>query len=170
MTKKGNNELVSVSGNLVESFNIVIDSLALIKLQISTLQQKIRLIEKNVKKELKQIKHLDKKNQDINKIIKKPSGFAKPIKVTEELCEFMNRPIGTEIARTEVTKALISYIEHNNLKDQYKKQNIIPDLKLKNLLGITNEEIPQLNFFNIQKYMNKHFISSKNNIDITKLE
>ena len=33
---------------------------------------------------------------------------------------------------------------------------------VKNLLGITNEEIEGLNFFNIQKYMNKHFISNKN--------
>ena len=163
MKKKINEEIINEeSVNLIESFNTVIDSLTLIKLQISTLQQQIKLIEKNVKKELKQTKRINK--NIVAKNEKKPSGFAKPIPVTEELCAFMNRPYGTEIARTEVTKALISYIENNNLKDQYKKQNIIPDIKLKNLLGLSNEEISGLNFFNIQKYMNKHFISNKNNL------
>ena len=162
MTKsKLNNEIKEdLSNNLYESFNTVIDSLTLIKLQITTLQQQIKTIEKTIKKEMKHTKKI--KNKTISE--KKPSGFAKPLPVTEELCEFMNRPNGTEIARTEVTKALISYIENNNLKDKCKKQNIIPDIKLKNLLGITNEEISGLNFFNIQKYMNKHFISNKINI------
>jgi chromatin remodeling complex protein RSC6 len=152
-----------VDSNISETFNNVIDSLTLIKLQLSTLQQNIKQLEKTIKKELKK-KKIVKGGSKSNK---KPSGFAKPIPVTEELCVFMNRPTGTEIARTEVTKALISYIEINNLQDKLKKQNIIPDITLKNLLGISNEEIPELNFFNIQKYMNKHFISNKNN-DITK--
>lgn len=160
--KVENEEICNNSNNLLESFVNIIDNLTLIKLQISTLQQKIKLIEKVVKKEIKQNNKKQKKL--INNCKKKPSGFAKPIQVTEELCAFMNRPIGTEIARTEVTKALISYIENNNLKDQIKKQNIIPDIKLQNLLGLTNEETNGLNFFNLQKYMNKHFISNKNNL------
>ena len=50
----------------------------------------------------KQAKQTTKTNQK-----KIPSGFAKPTNVTKELCDFMNCPEGSKIARTEVTKALV---------------------------------------------------------------
>jgi chromatin remodeling complex protein RSC6 len=150
----------SYNQNIQTSFHMIIDSLALLKLQISDLQQKIRTIEKDIKKEFKQtLKLTNIKLQ--NKPNKKPSGFAKPTQITKELCEFMNKPIGTEIARTEVTKSLVAYIQENKLQEQGKTSNIIPDSKLQHLLGISNEQIPDLTFFTIQKYMNKHFVSSK---------
>ena len=87
-----------------------------------------------------------------------PSGFAKPSKVTKELCEFMKRSEGTEIARTEVTKSLIEYIKENKLENKTNSKIIIPDDKLKFLLGI--EDGHELTYFNIQKYMTKHFIKN----------
>jgi chromatin remodeling complex protein RSC6 len=62
------------------------------------------------------------------------SGFAKPSKVTKELCEFMNKNVGTEIARTEVTKALVAYIKNNKLENVTNSKIITPDNKLKFLL------------------------------------
>lgn len=87
---------------------------------------------------------------------RKPSGFAKPSKVTKELCQFMNKEEGTEIARTEVTKAICSYIKQHHLENSSNSKIITPDDKLKGLLGI--EEGQELTYFNIQKYMNKHFV------------
>lgn len=149
--------------NLTNSFEQIINSLSLLKLQITEVQQKIKFIEKDIKKEFKKEFKKTKKITISNKNAKnkKPSGFAKPSQVTQELCEFMDRPIGTELARTEVNKHLTAYIKMNNLQDQNNKSIIVPDNKLKNLLGIENEQIPDLTFFTIQKYMNKHFISSK---------
>ena len=148
--------------NLTETFDTINNSLILFKMQISNLQQQVKIIEKQVKKELKQ-KEI---KQAIPKTKKAPSGFAKPTKVTKELCEFMNRPEGTEIARTEVTKTLVNYIKSNNLQEQTpdSKNKIIPDDTLINLLGLNIEEKKELTFFNIQKHMNKHFISKKNEI------
>jgi len=145
--------------NMTSQFNIINDSLTLFKMQISTIQQQLRNLEKNVKKELKNIKK-DKKNVVV-KTKRAPSGFAKPTKVTKELCDFMDRPEGSEIARTEVTKVLVDYIKKNNLLEQGEdtKNKIVPDEKLKNLLGLTDNEVHELNYFNIQKYMNKHFYS-----------
>jgi chromatin remodeling complex protein RSC6 len=149
--------------SLEESFNTICDSLSLFKMQLSTLQQQIRSIEKQVKKELK----ANKKPVKVKTVTKKaPSGFAKPTKVTKELCEFMNQPEGTEIARTEVTKTLVQYIKTNNLQEQTpeSKNKIVPDDKLKHLLGLNDEEENDLTFFSIQKHMNKHFISKKNTL------
>ena len=152
---------MSTSNSLEESFNTICDSLSLFKMQLSTLQQQIRAIEKQVKKELKTTKKPVKVKTGAKKA---PSGFAKPTKVTKELCEFMNRPEGTEIARTEVTKTLVQYIKTNNLQEQTaeSKNKIVPDDKLKHLLGLNEVEENDLTFFSIQKHMNKHFISKKN--------
>jgi chromatin remodeling complex protein RSC6 len=100
-------------------------------------------------------KDIDKKKSKGNK---KPSGFAKPSKVTKELCEFMNKSEGTEIARTEVTRALVNYIKNNNLQNENNNKIITPDLKLKFLLGV--EDGQEVTYFNIQKFMNKHFVKS----------
>ena len=147
---------------IMEKFNTINDSLTLFKMEISTLQKVVKNVEKDVIKELNNIKKNKKKEKTKTK--RAPSGFAKPTKVTKELCEFMNQPEGSEIARTEVTKALVSYIKSNNLIElgETTKNKIVPDEKLKNLLGIECEEVNELTYFNIQKYMNKHFISLKN--------
>lgn len=144
----------------MEQFTTVNDTLTLFKMQITNLQKVVKTIEKDVRKELKNIKKDKKKNE---KPKRAPSGFAKPTKVTKELCDFMNKPDGSEIARTEVTKALVNYIKTNNLIEtsEDSKNKIVPDEKLKSLLGIKSEEANDLTYFNIQKYMNKHFYSKK---------
>ncbi len=142
-----------------EQFSTINDNLTLFKMQITNLQRLVKTVEKDVRKELKN------KNKKENKPKPKraPSGFAKPTMVTKELCEFMNKPEGTEIARTEVTKALVNYIKENNLIELVNaKSKIVPDEKLKNLLGVECNEINDLTYFNIQRYMNKHFYSKKN--------
>lgn len=146
---------------IMEQFTTINDSLTLFKMQITNLQKVVKTVEKDVRKELKNIKK-DKK-KDKPKVKRAPSGFAKPTKVTKELCDFMNKPEGSEIARTEVTKALVNYIKENNLIElgEDSKNKIVPDEKLKSLLGIQDEELSDLTYFNIQKYMNKHFYSKK---------
>jgi len=86
---------------------------------------------------------------------KKPKGFAIPVKISNEMCEFLEMEPETFIARTEVTKLVNQYIQKNELQDPSKKTNIKPDNKLKNLLG---EYEGELTFFTLQKHMNKHFI------------
>lgn len=145
-----------MSNDLSMQFESIMNTLSAFKTQITSVQSQIKVLEKNVKKEMNTLQKIASKNK--NKGNKKPSGFAKPTKVTKELCEFMNKEEGSEIARTEVTRALISYIETNNLKNETNKKLILPDEKLKGLLGL--EEKDELTYFNLQKYMNKHFIKS----------
>jgi hypothetical protein len=151
---------------LVDQFTTINDSLTLLKMQISAIQQHVRTLEKNVKKEMKM--HTKEKKNKKEKTKREPSGFAKPTDVTKELCDFMNKPEGTKIARTEVTKALTHYIRENKLshKDSDGKLKIIPDEKLEILLNIDNNELNNLSYFNIQKYMNKHFFSNKSAVNV----
>jgi upstream activation factor subunit UAF30 len=144
--------------NIFNNFQNIIDSLSQFRIQVNTIQQQIKNVEKDVKKQMNALQKQATKSK--NKGNKKPSGFATPSTITKELCEFMNKQEGTKIARTEVTSALSSYIKENNLQNQSNKKFILPDEKLKSLLGISDED--KLTYFTLQKYMNKHFINENN--------
>jgi len=146
--------------SLSEQFENIMKSLSNFRLQVLQLQQQVKHIEKNVKRELKILKKEAEKNKP--KGNKKPSGFAIPTKVTNELCEFMDKEKGSEIARTVVTKTLINYIKKNKLENNENSQFINPDEKLKSLLGISEND--KLTYFTLQKFMNKHFIKDKKQI------
>ena len=154
MSKDDNNK----PEEIFVQFENLISQLNLIKNQINGFQQNIRNIEKLVKKHMKSLKKEVVKTKVKNKGNRQPSGFAKPTKVTKELCEFMNKAEGTEIARTDVTRSLVTYIKENKLENTENSRVISPDDKLKILLGIEDEK--ELTYFNIQNYMNKHFIKN----------
>jgi chromatin remodeling complex protein RSC6 len=147
----------NIDNDVFEQFSSIIESLSGFRTQINGIQHQLKQLEKNVKKQMKGLKKDIIKSK--NKGNRKPSGFAKPSKVTKELCEFMNKTEGTEIARTEVTRALVAYIKTNKLENESNSKIITPDQKLKFLLGI--EDGQELTYFNIQKYMNKHFVKAE---------
>jgi upstream activation factor subunit UAF30 len=155
MSKENKIELyLSETNSIFNEFENIINSLSQFRIQINTIQQQVKNVEKNVKKQMKTLQSQVNKNK--NKGNKNPSGFATPTKITKELCAFMNKEEGTKMARTEVTSALSSYIKENNLQNQSNKKFILPDEKLKSLLGLTDDD--KLTYFTLQKYMNKHFI------------
>lgn len=135
-----------------EDFLEILENLTQIKKNITVVQNQIKGLETRVKRE-------GKKQQKQKKPKKKAtSGFAKPSKISDELCEFMGRQKGTELARTEVTKYLHEYIKKNSLQVESNKTLIVPDSNLKNLLAIGDDVTEEIHFFSLQKYMNKHFV------------
>jgi len=89
---------------------------------------------------------------------RKPSGFAKPSPISDELCDFLGKTRGTEMARTEVTKFLTQYIKNNNLQDQQNRRRILCDSALANLLSVGPDD--EVTYFNLQKYMKPHFFKA----------
>ena len=122
------------------------------------LSSQIKTLERNVRKNIKRLEKESKKNK--NKGNRKASGFAVPTKISKDLCKFMGVTEGTQLARTEVTKYIIQYIKDNNLPDKSNKKIINPNNKLKSLLKIDKGD--EITYFNLQKYMNKHFITKEN--------
>tara|TARA_B110001450_G_C17384678_1_gene385155 strand:+ start:154 stop:579 length:426 start_codon:yes stop_codon:yes gene_type:complete len=129
----------------------IIELINSLRKQVSLIQTKVKMLEGGYKKHIKQAK---KDNNKI-KVTRKPSGFAKPAKVTDKLTLFMEKDEGSLIARTEVTQYLIRYIKEHSLQDKENRRVISPDAKLLDLLESGKEEVT---YFNLQKYMNKHFI------------
>lgn len=135
-----------------EDFSDLLENLSQLKKNITVIQNQVKTIETRVKRE--QDKQLKKgKNKKKNN-----SGFAKPTKISDELCKFMGREKGTELARTEVTKYIHEYIKKNSLQVESNKTLIVPDSSLKNLLALEDDVTKEIHFFSLQKYMNRHFV------------
>ena len=140
--------------DLALDLGTILDNLTQLKKNVTVIQHQVKQVEKSVvRRQVNELKLKDKKKQ--KQINKKAYGFAKPSKISDELCEFMGKDKGTTMARTEVTKYLHEYIKKNDLQLMTNKTIIIPDINLKNLLDI--EE--QIHFFSLQKHMNKHFVT-----------
>jgi len=137
-----------------QQFDGVLTTLSTFRQSITALQTQIRGLEKAVRKEMKGLRKEASKNRA--KGNRKPSGFAKPSLVTPELCKFMGKDEGTEIARTEVTQYLIQYIKDNELQFAENKKIIVPDATLKALLDVKDGD--EVTYFNLQRLMNKHFV------------
>ena len=103
-------------------------------------------------------KNKKRKNLDPNRPKRAPSGFAKPALISSELCSFLGKPEGTEMARTEVTKYLTQYIKENKLQDEANRRKILPDKQLQQLLNVGKGD--EVTYFNLQKYMKVHFPKS----------
>jgi len=117
------------------------------------LQNQVRTLERSVKKNMKSLQRDAKKNR--NKGNRKPSGFAVPTNISNELCDFMKKPHGSKVARTEVTQYVIQYIKDNNLQNAENRKVIKPNKALRSLLASKTKD--EVTYFNIQRYMNRHF-------------
>ena len=146
------------SEDLTEQFQNMIETINTFKSSMSALQTQIKFLEKGVRKELHHVHKTIKKRKTGNK---KPSGFATPSPISNELCKFMGIESNSEVARTVVTRHIIQYIRDNNLQYPDNKRIIIPDKNLSMLLGVENDNQTVVTYFNIQRFMNKHFIKNK---------
>jgi chromatin remodeling complex protein RSC6 len=140
-----------------DQFSGVLGTLSSFRSQITMLQNQVRALEKTVGKQMRTFAREAKKNK--NKGNRKPSGFAVPSKISDELCVFMQKPKGSSAARTEVTQYIIKYIKDNDLQWNENRKIIKPNTPLKNLLNVKKNE--EVTYFNIQRFMNKHFIKSE---------
>jgi upstream activation factor subunit UAF30 len=160
-------EPVSTSGpetSSIENIELEFLSLATRLQELKTLQSSVvydlKKIHKTVHRHMKENskKQKKRKNTDPNRPKRAPSGFAKPALISVELCSFLGKPDGTEMARTEVTKYLTQYIKEHNLQDEANRRKILPNKQLQQLLNVGKGD--EVTYFNLQKYMKVHFPKS----------
>ena len=90
-----------------------------------------------------------------------PSGFVKPTPISDELAVFLNKEKGIEMARTDVTREINAYVRAHSLQAPENKRKINADTKLSKLLKL--EKGDELTYFNLQKYMSRHFPKTSGN-------
>ena len=125
---------------------------------ISTLHAQLKKLEKRVAREIKDARKRKRRTTpqlDENGAAKpaRLSIFEIPTKLSDDLCGFLGKPKGSEMSRSNVTKAVTTYIKEKGLKN---KHDIKPDAALKKLLAVPETE--GLTYFNLQRYLNKHYL------------
>jgi chromatin remodeling complex protein RSC6 len=125
---------------------------------LSTLKNDFKTLEKSVAREMKAAQKLSSKKRK-NSGNRKPSGFIKPTRISDELAAFLGKTVGTEMARTEVSKEINAYINAHGLQDKANGRKINPDEKLTKLLKISKDD--ELTYFNLQRFMKHHFIKAE---------
>jgi upstream activation factor subunit UAF30 len=123
-------------------------------LAMKTIQTNLKVLEKEVAKDRKELKKKNKKKSDK----KKASGFAVPTPITNELSNFLGLPNDSQIARTDVTSKVIAYVKEHNLQNPDNKKQIVPNEALSSILQAPEGDV--ITFFNIQTYLKKHFVSA----------
>ena len=116
------------------------------------LQGQLKVLSKDWDKQQKIIDKVQKKRQNAKN---SPSGFAKPNKISDELCDFIGEPRGTEKSRTDITRFINAYIKEHSLNKPENKRFILPDDKLRKILNVDAKE--EINYFILQKLISHHF-------------
>ena len=130
----------------------------------STVRETVGSLVAELKRLEKRVARLQKEADKRRRKTKKPvegeeakprklSIFEIPTPLSNDLCAFLGVASGSKESRSNVTKAITSYVKLHELKD---KHTIKPDAKLKALLGVTDADV--LTYFNLQKHLNHHYI------------
>ena len=121
---------------------------------LASLRSELRGIERHVERELRAARKASDKKRRKN-VNRQPSGFVKPTLISNELAAFLGKAAGAEMARTEVTREINTYIRDKKLQCETNGRRILPDAKLKKLLKLQDGE--ELTYFNLQRFMSPHF-------------
>lgn len=143
--------------SLNEEFTGLLTEFSTMRTRMTQLASRVRTLQKRVDRELRTAQKASKRRAKKTGN-RQPSGFVKPTNISGELASFLGKPKDTMMARTEVTREINAYIREHKLQDPANGRRILPDAKLRKLLGVkTNDE---LTYFNLQSYMKGHFQSA----------
>jgi chromatin remodeling complex protein RSC6 len=132
--------------------NGLLEKVGALSNQIKAVQSALKMLAKEFDKQKKVIDKVQKKRE---KAKKSPSGFAKPCKISDELCDFIGVPKGSEQSRTDITRFINSYVKEHNLNNPQNRREFFPDKKLKAILNVKDGE--KVTYFVLQRLIAHHF-------------
>jgi len=137
--------------------NDITDKISSVQVEIKSIQQTLKLLVKEYEKQKKIIAKVQKKRDNAKK---SPSGFAKPCKISSELCKFVGIPEGSERSRTDITRYINAYVKEKNLNNPANRREFFPDEKLRLILNVNENE--KVTYFILQRLIAHHFPLSIN--------
>lgn len=131
-------------------------------------------------KGIKFLKSVNKRVKDLSKDVvrlnaaksKRPkragntaSGFLKPVRIAQKMCDFAGWKEGETHSRIDVTKSICAYVKEKGLQNPVNKREIVPDEKLRTLLNYDPSTNPTpLTYFSLQKLIQPLFPDSKSQV------
>ena len=91
-----------------DQFTQLLSQLQSLRSQLTAVTSQVRALQKRSDRELKAAQKSSRKSRKSGN--RAPSGFVKPTKISVELATFLGKPKGSEMARTEVTREINTYI------------------------------------------------------------
>ena len=162
-------ESVSTIEQIEKDFVSISTKLSELKSFQTVIVSDLKKLQKNVQKHIKETRKKKKRVVDPNRPKRNPSGFAKPAPLSTKLCDFLDKPYGTEMARTDVTREITQYIKKENLQDEKNRRIILPDAKLQSLMNFPEgADDEPITYFNLQKFLRVHFLKKDENGQIAK--
>ena len=141
-----------VKSMLVQA-NTVCETVGALVAELKRLEKRVARLQKEADKRRRRSKKVPVEGEEVKP--RKPSIFELPTPLSDDLCGFLGVSKGSKESRSNVTKAITSYVKQHELKN---KHNITPDAKLKSLLGVQEGET--LTYFNLQRYLNRHYLKA----------
>ena len=136
------------------AFSDFMTKMTALRQQMASLVTEFRVLQKRTERELKAAQKAGQKRKR-KATNRAPSGFVKPTLISDQLADFLGKPKGSQLARTDVTREINAYIRAHKLQDPENGRKINPDTKLKKLLALKPSD--ELTYFNLQRYMSPHF-------------
>lgn len=132
--------------------------------------QELRKMQRDHEVALKDASKKSKRKKVVrdDSVQRKPSGFASPVVVSDELYNFLAQfgiKKGEPIARTDVTRHITTYIKEHDLQNPEHRREIIPDAVLSKLFGppVEHKDPNDPNsplvwtYLKLQRYLSPHF-------------
>lgn len=143
-----------VTPTLADDFSQLLSELSALRSALSSVTSQVRALQKKSEREVKAALKASKKRKSKSGN-RKPSGFVKPTAISKELASFLGKDAGVEMARTQVTREINTYIRSHKLQDPQNGRIIRADGKLRKLLKLKKDD--ELTYFNLQRFMSPHF-------------
>ena len=137
------NNLTSDQAGLEQSFDTIFESLTHVVKTIKSLQETVKVLQK-------QCKNIEKKKK------KRVARTQEPLVLSKELCAFLKVPLTKRMTKAEVMKSLSSYIKDMDLQIAENKRKFKPNKELSRLFKIKPNEVKEITFVEINKYIIQH--------------
>lgn len=152
---------------LLKTLKTITVDLKTMKKEYSKLEKKTAALEKS--KGRKKRAREERAREEGGEKVKKTGGFNKPTKISVELSNLLDLEEGQLVSRPEVTALLSKYVKKNDLKNGGKIDLTRPGgEKLAKILNIPVDT--KLTYFNLQKFLKHHYISTKNVEEVEEVE
>lgn len=163
-------ETTTDASSMKQRFELLIKSRQTLMNDLKREIQELRKMQRDHEHAVKEAskKSKKKKSQSDDATPRKPSGFASPVVVSDDLYSFLGQfgvKKGDPIARTDVTRHITNYIKEKDLQNPEHRREIVPDAALKKLFGpaIEPKDPNDANsplvytYLKLQRYLSPHF-------------
>jgi hypothetical protein len=73
--------------------------------------------------------------------IPEEASFCQPIPIPKDICKFLSIDENIQLPRPEVAKRIFQYVKDKNLRSSEDRRIIIPDIAIKELFNLKDDEI-----------------------------